>query len=121
MRAYPCPPRPSGGDPVPTLFVKCKSCGTEFPSPIGATGTGDRGLIISGLELHCPACKAAAQYSTAEFHIPAATEASPAGDRSVAVEDIHHEHVAKEEAVQAKLVGLGVVASDGPARAPTRE
>jgi hypothetical protein len=106
---------------VPTLFVKCKTCATDFPSPIGETETGHLGLIISGLRLHCPKCGADDQFSTADFHMPMPSDGPGAAPSATAVEDIHHEHAAKQEAVQAKLAGLAIVPPEGRRPDPLSE
>jgi len=97
---------------MPTLFVNCRKCGSEFPTPIGESKPGSSGLIITGLELRCPKCGTADAYSTPDFHLPAGT-AGPGGGRDKAEEDLTSEHNAKEEARQEKYAGLGIVPPEG--------
>ena len=94
---------------MPTLFVKCRSCGNEFPTPIGEPKTGSSGVIITGLRLGCPKCGHEDTYSTADFHVPAETAGAPAGSRDKAEEDLATEHKAKQSGAQEKYAGLGVV------------
>jgi hypothetical protein len=55
---------------MPTLFVKCRKCGAEFPTPIGVTDPKFQGnLLISGLQHRCPSCHAESEYSTADYFI----------------------------------------------------
>jgi hypothetical protein len=102
---------------VPTLFVKCKGCNSEFPTPIGEPKSDETEVIISNLKLRCAKCGHEAEYSTADFHIPANAGGPPAGGGEVAVEDLTTEHNAKEMSSQQKLAGYGVVPPEGrPAR-----
>jgi DNA-directed RNA polymerase subunit M/transcription elongation factor TFIIS len=97
---------------VPTLFVKCRACGRDFPTPIGEPKADSKGVIISGLRLRCPKCGREEQYSTADFH----TLTSPAapGGRDVATDpDLKTEHEAKETGAQEKLAGYGIVPPEG--------
>ena len=98
---------------VPTLFVKCRKCGSEFATPIGEPKTGASGVIISGLQLRCPECGHDDQYSTADFHVPADSKGPPSGGRGSAQEDRSTEHEAKQDAAQEKLAGYGVVSPEG--------
>jgi DNA-directed RNA polymerase subunit RPC12/RpoP len=69
---------------MPTLFLKCRSCGKEFPTPIGVTDPKLQGsLIISGLKHRCPHCNAEDRYSTLDYFIHK-TEAGAAADGSAA-------------------------------------
>ncbi len=56
---------------MPTLFVKCRACGFDFPTGLGESETGPKGLIISSLRLRCPKCRKEEEYTTKDFHIPA--------------------------------------------------
>lgn len=56
---------------VPTLFVKCRACGFDFPTGLGESETSPKGLIISSLRLRCPKCRKEEAYTTKDFHIPA--------------------------------------------------
>jgi rubredoxin len=103
---------------VPTLFVKCRTCGHEFPTPIGESATGRSGVIISGLVLRCPKCGADHPYSTSDFHIPSGISGPPSGGRNTAEPDLAGEHEAKQEASQEKLAGYGVVPPED--RAPPK-
>jgi len=103
---------------VPTLFVRCRTCNAEFPTPIGETSTGRSGVIISGLRLRCGSCGTEDQYSTSDFHIP--TEmGGPAGTTSRAEPVPASEHEAHVEAAQEQLSGYGVVPPK--ARPPARD
>jgi hypothetical protein len=97
---------------MPTLFVACKSCGSEFPTPIGEREVGKSGVIITDLPLKCSKCARESLYSTGDFHIPAAVANAPKG--GTAVENLTAEHEAKQQARQERLAGTGVVSPDGP-------
>ncbi len=101
---------------MPTLFVKCRSCGEEFPTPIGEAETGHSGLIISGLMLRCPKCGHDDRYSTADFHLPVGDAGSPVEGKSTSEPNPTTDHEAVQEAAQEKLAGAGVVPPEG--RAP---
>jgi|SRR5580658_10019130 DNA-directed RNA polymerase subunit RPC12/RpoP len=56
---------------MPTLFLKCRTCGTEFPTPIALTNESFQGnVLISGLEHACPACGSRDQFFTADYFLP---------------------------------------------------
>src|ERR1700691_4156072 len=99
---------------MPTLCVKCRKCGTEFPTPIGEPKAGASGVIITNLQLRCTKCGTDDQYSTADFHVPAETSGPPAAGRSADDPDLANEHAAKQEAAQEKLAGFGVVPPEKP-------
>jgi hypothetical protein len=88
---------------MPTLFVKCRKCDGDFPTPIGEAKAGSGGVLISGLPLKCPKCGREDQYSTEDFHIPAAAAAEAEGN--VAKESISNEHQAKKELEREKNAG----------------
>lgn len=95
---------------MPTLFVKCRACGTDFPTRIGEPKTGvPGGVIISGLKLRCPKCGKEDQYSTQDFHVPVDTTGPPGGGRAKAEPNPTSEHEGHEEAAQQKEAGHGVV------------
>ncbi len=94
---------------MPTLFVKCKQCGTEFPTPMGETNPGLSGLLISGLRLRCTACGTEDDYSTLDFHVSADMPDSSVGSSDPAQADLTAEHTAKLAAAQEKAAGFGVV------------
>jgi hypothetical protein len=101
------------GRTMPTLFVKCRACGQEFPTPIGESEPGHSGVIISGLSLRCPKCAAEDQYSTADFHVPVGSKSSPAEDGTPTEPDLASAHHAQQGAAQEKLAGAGVVPPEG--------
>lgn len=94
---------------MPTLFVKCRACGEEFPTPVAEPNTESAGVMITGLRLRCPKCGHEDRYSTVDFHVPAGTQGPPAGGGAIAQEDLTREHESKKEAAQEKLAGFGVV------------
>ncbi|MGI0129061.1 MAG: hypothetical protein ACREDE_09585 [Thermoplasmata archaeon] len=94
---------------MPTLFVRCKSCGTEFPTPIGEPEKGRSGAIITGLSLHCPHCRREDVYSTADFHLPRIVDGPPEGRGAEAEENLSTEAEAKRRAKLANISGAGVV------------
>jgi hypothetical protein len=56
---------------MPTLFLKCRSCAVEFPTPIALTSESiQANILISGLEHACPACGARDQFFTADYFLP---------------------------------------------------
>lgn len=98
---------------MPTLFVKCRACGREFPTPIGEPDASSKGVIISGLRLRCPNCGREDQYSTADFHTPRGT-ADPLAEGDVATDpDLATEHEARQDGAQEKFAGYGVVPPEG--------
>jgi hypothetical protein len=94
---------------MPTLFVECRACHQEIPTPIAEPNQGPSGVMISSLRVHCPKCGQDGEYSTADFHVPAGTEGPAPGGRVTAHEDLASEHAAQLEGAQEKLAGLGVV------------
>jgi hypothetical protein len=95
---------------MPTLFVTCKSCGSEFPTPIGEREVGKSGVIVTDLPLNCPKCSRGNLYSTGDFHIPPGVPNATKG--GTAVEDLTAEHAAKQKGRQERLAGTGVVSPD---------
>ena len=67
---------------MPTLFVRCRACRTEFPTRL-AVGEEDRStLVVSGLSQRCPACGTEELYYTKDVFVPPAREpANGARDR----------------------------------------
>jgi ribosomal protein S27E len=94
---------------VPTLFVKCRACGHEIPTPVAEPKTGESGVMISGLRIRCPDCGHDDQYSTADFHLPSSDQGPPGGGRALAQEDMANEHEAQQKGTQQKYAGLGIV------------
>lgn len=94
---------------MPTLFVKCRACGHDFPTRVGEPETGPSGVIVSGLRLRCPKCGKEDQYSTADFHFPGGTASPPSGARATDESGGAAGHEAKQHAEQEKLAGYGVV------------
>jgi DNA-directed RNA polymerase subunit RPC12/RpoP len=103
---------------MPTLFVKCRACGREFPTPVAEPSTGAGGVMITGLELRCPKCGHSDQYSTADFHVLPGSGGPPFGGGGTAQENLTSEHEAKGEVAQEKLAGFGVV---NPEDRPTND
>jgi hypothetical protein len=64
--------------PMPTLFLTCRDCHREFPTPIGISEEAMTGFIISGLTHHCPFCKAESEYVTQDYHLPKVAAREPA-------------------------------------------
>jgi hypothetical protein len=104
---------------MPTLFVTCRSCGTEFPTRIGEPTSGPSGVIISGLLLKCPKCGKPDQYSTADFHVPAGMEGPPPEGTSTAAPSPAEEHSAKNSEAQEKYAGFGVVPPENRSTHPS--
>jgi hypothetical protein len=56
---------------MPTLFLTCRKCGLEFPTPIAVANEGTQATVmISGLEHVCPSCGAKDQFFTGDYHLP---------------------------------------------------
>ena len=98
---------------MPTLFVACRSCGREIPTPVAEPKTGAKGVMITSLRIKCPKCGHDDQYSTSDFHAPPSGKDPPAGDLVKAEEDQESEHEAKKKGEQEKLAGLGIVPPEG--------
>jgi DNA-directed RNA polymerase subunit RPC12/RpoP len=94
---------------VPTLFVKCRACGREVPTPVAEPDTGAEGVMITALRIKCPSCGHDDEYSTPDFHIPASEQDPPAGATVRGEEDQDAEREAKQKAAQEKLAGLGIL------------
>jgi hypothetical protein len=90
---------------VPTLYVKCTACQTDFPTPLGEIQSGEAGVIISSMRLRCPKCHREGEYSTKDFHGP---QDSP-GAEPAPVPDPGRDHEAHRTEQQQKLAGYGVV------------
>jgi DNA-directed RNA polymerase subunit RPC12/RpoP len=98
---------------MPTLFVKCRACNQEIPSPVAEPKGDPSGVMISGLKIRCPKCGHEAEYSTADFHLPGGTGGPPSGGQVVGEESLASEHEAKLEGAQEKYAGYGVVPPEG--------
>ena len=98
---------------MPTLFVKCRSCSREIPSPIAESKTGDSGVMISSLRIRCTGCGHEDEYSTADFHLPQVVDGPLSGGRVTAQEDLGAVHEAQLQEAQEKLAGYGVVPAEG--------
>jgi ribosomal protein S27E len=98
---------------VPTLFVKCRSCGHEIPTPVAEPKTGAEGVMITGLRIKCPDCGHDDRYSTADLHVRPTGKSSPAGAPVTSQENLAGEHEAKLKGEQEKLAGLGIVPPEG--------
>ena len=46
----------STGRNMPTLFVKCRACGQEIPTPVAEPTSGVAGVMISSMRVRCPKC-----------------------------------------------------------------
>lgn len=55
---------------MPTLYLKCRSCQKEFPTPIAVTEAGLHDVLITGMTHVCPHCAHADQYFTQDYHVP---------------------------------------------------
>jgi hypothetical protein len=63
---------------MPTLFLKCRTCAVDFPTPIAVTDGSVHGqLMISGMEHVCPSCGARDKFFTADYFIPTSGLAVP--------------------------------------------
>ncbi|MGA8536398.1 MAG: hypothetical protein WB789_03270 [Thermoplasmata archaeon] len=98
---------------MPTLFVKCRACGQEIPTPVAEPTSGVAGVMISSMRVRCPKCGHDDEYSTADFHQPSGTEGPVTGGRAVAQENLTNEPEATLEGAQEKLAGYGVVPPEG--------
>ncbi|MGI0133096.1 MAG: hypothetical protein ACREDK_08450 [Thermoplasmata archaeon] len=64
---------------MPTLFVRCASCTTEFPTRLAVEDLHGSTLVVSGLPLRCPSCHAESMYYTKDLFVPMPpTETAPA-------------------------------------------
>ncbi|MCI4327274.1 MAG: hypothetical protein L3K16_06545 [Thermoplasmata archaeon] len=93
---------------MPTLYVTCHNCHTEFPTPIGVTDQGLSGVLISGLTHKCPNCGEEAQYFTQDYHVPTATSGRVESGADVAVKNEGDERRAENQVDMVKLAGYGV-------------
>jgi hypothetical protein len=93
---------------MPTLYLKCRNCGKEFPTPIGVTEQGLHGVMISGMTHKCPHCGQEAQYFTQDYHVPAATADRPESASDVAVKADSNERRAENQVDMVKVAGYGV-------------
>jgi ribosomal protein S27E len=98
---------------VPTLFVRCRSCGQEIPTPVAEPVGGARGVMITGLKVRCPKCGQENLYSTGDFHLPAGAGGAAADGGAPADENLAREHEGKLEGAQVKLAGFGIVPPEG--------
>jgi ribosomal protein S27E len=98
---------------MPTLFVKCRGCGHEIPTPVAEPKTGADGVLITALRIKCPDCGRDDQYSTADFHTPTVAKGTPGGGQNTAQENRAGEHEAKKKGEQEKLAGYGIVPPEG--------
>lgn len=64
----------AGGCVMPTLFVRCRACGTEFPTRLAVGAEEQRTLVVSGLSQRCPACGVEELYYTKDVFAPARDE-----------------------------------------------
>jgi DNA-directed RNA polymerase subunit RPC12/RpoP len=94
---------------LPTLYLTCRKCGKEFPTPIGVSGTGLTGVIISGMIHRCPHCGHDDQYNTQDYHIPEGLPDPAVEETKPLTPDSKGEVKAKKDAAAEKLVGYGVV------------
>jgi hypothetical protein len=94
---------------MPTLFVECRACHQEIPTPIAEPQVGPSGVMISSLGVHCPKCGHVGEYSTADFHVPPGVAVPTAEEQASVPEDLAAQHEAKLVGAQEKLAGLGVV------------
>lgn len=100
---------------MPTLFLTCRSCGEEFPTPIGVTDPKLTGVIISGMSHRCPGCGADDKFSTQDYHVPKETVQEVQAEANRAIEDRAHEIEEKQRADTIRLAGYGVKPENGPA------
>jgi DNA-directed RNA polymerase subunit RPC12/RpoP len=94
---------------LPTLYLKCRKCAKEFPTPIGVTEAGLKGVIISGLIHRCPHCGHEDQYNTHDYHLPEGLPDPAAAETKPLAADPKLENQAKKDAASEKLAGYGVV------------
>jgi hypothetical protein len=93
---------------MPTLYVTCHECHTEFPTPIGVTDQGLSGVLISGMVHTCPKCGHEGQFFTQDYHIPAATSGRVESGADVAVKTQTDEKRAENQVDMVKVAGYGV-------------
>lgn len=63
---------------MPTLFVRCRACRTEFPTRLAVGDERGSTLVVSGLSQRCPACGTEELYFTKDVFVPANEVAPPA-------------------------------------------
>jgi len=61
---------------LPSLFLTCRHCRSEFPSGIAVTAMTETTETVAmfGLRHRCPRCGTDAAYYTPDYHLPAATD-----------------------------------------------
>jgi DNA-directed RNA polymerase subunit RPC12/RpoP len=94
---------------MPTLFLKCRHCGEEFPSPIAVTEAGLHDVMITGMTQACPHCGQADQYNTQDFHVPSELVDQVSPPTSPLKTDPAGVASAQTSAVAGKLAGYSVV------------
>ena len=106
---------------MPTLFLKCRKCGVEFPTPIGVTDAGLQGsIIISGLTHRCPNCGVEDQYYTTDYFVhKKEAEAAGAGSTATISGDKEADEKTQRESQADRLAGFAVEGeprskTDGP-------
>jgi hypothetical protein len=98
---------------MPTLFVQCQGCHLEIPTPLAEPVAGGAPVLVSSMRVRCPTCAHEGEYSTADLHVPTGIDGPPAGNLSMAEENLENEHASKLRGAQEKIVGYGVVPPEG--------
>jgi hypothetical protein len=95
---------------MPTLFLKCRSCGEEFPTPIALTDAGRQGMIlITGMNHRCPKCGVEDQFSTADYFVPKKAPELDGKESPATIDgDEQADEKAELESEATRLAGLGV-------------
>ncbi|HTT35430.1 MAG TPA: hypothetical protein VMH78_06135 [Thermoplasmata archaeon] len=73
---------------MPTLFIRCPTCSTAFPSRIGLSTSERTSLIVNGLRDQCPSCGREDLFYTKDFFVPPPAEPLPSDAGMPAPEDV---------------------------------
>jgi hypothetical protein len=92
---------------MPTLFLSCKHCHAEFPTPIAVTEAGLGDVLITGLQHTCPHCGATESYYTQDYHVP--TELLGQEGEEIHPPSPDEVDAMRTEMTAEKLSGFGVV------------
>jgi hypothetical protein len=96
---------------MPTLYVKCRQCQKEFPTPIAVTEGGLHDVLITGHTHVCPECGHADQYFTQDYHVPSELVDQLKAPASPLNEDQAAAAATQTEVTASKLAGYSVVVS----------
>jgi hypothetical protein len=102
---------------MPTLFLRCRSCDAEFPTPIAVTEEGLGGVMITGMLHRCPSCGEENDYSTHDYFIPTSASSANSADATVGGDNAANEETERNAEVD-RLSGFGVERDPPSGRRP---